>query len=155
MVAQVSLARQRLDFYCGAVLAAASLTVLAWIIPNWVPDAGSRGAVAPSFFPRLSAWVVLICALGLMAANWRSFLAPTRTEGPRILLELAGWTVVGSLVWLLLRYWGFVPAAIAGTAVGIALSGYRDRPLLAAGVAVLLPLTIAWLVRTIFAVNLP
>lgn len=155
MAAQDSLARRRLDFYCGAVLSAASLTALMWIIPNWVPDTGSRGAVAPSFFPRLSAWVVLACALGLMAANWRALLAPTRTEGPRILAELAGWAVGGVLVWLLLRHAGFVPAAIAGTAAGIVLAGYRDRPWLAAAVAVLLPLLIAWLVRVVFSVNLP
>lgn len=155
MAAQDSTARKRLDFYCGVVLSAASVVALLWIIPNWVPDTGSRGAVAPSFFPRLSAGVVLVCSLGLMVANWRAALVRTPTGGAKILLELAGWAAGGALIWLLLRHAGFIPAAIAGTAAGIVLAGYRDRPWLAAAVAVLLPVLITWLVRAVFSVNLP
>ncbi len=148
-------AGRRLDFICGLVLTAASMVVLIWIIPGTVPGEASRGEVAPSFFPNLTAGVVLVCSVALVLANRGAVSMRLGTEGWRTLGELAGWAVLSVTIWLLLRHLGFIAASIAATAVFTLVSRYRGRLWLVALIAILLPVALRFGVQALFGITLP
>lgn len=148
-------AGRRLDFICGLVLTVVSLLALVWIIPASVPGEASSGEVAPSFFPNLTAGVVLVCSVALVVTNRSAISIRLGTEGLRTLGELAGWAVLAASIWLLLRYVGFIPASIAATAAFTLIARYRGRFWLAALIAILLPVALQSGVQALFDITLP
>ncbi len=148
-------ARRRLDLISALVLVAASLVALLWIIPVYVPGEGSRGGVAPSFFPNLTAGVVLVCAIVLVVVNRGGFALRLGAEGWRTLAELLGWGVLSVALWLLLRHAGFIVASIVGTGVLTVVARYRGKLWLPALIAVLLPVALYYAVAGLFDIFLP
>lgn len=148
-------ARERADFWSGAVLAALAVFALLWLIPVNVPGSAGDGQVAPSFFPSMAAVVVLICALGLMLVNVRALKAPGDGRGRLLLMEAGGWAVLAVLYFLALKHAGFIPAGIGGVIAGIAITQYRKRLWLAALLAIGLPFLLDAAVWRLFTIQLP
>ena len=145
----------RLDFFSGLVLTAVSLVALIWVIPAAVPGEASSGEVAPSFFPNLTAGVVLVCSVALVVANRAAVNTRLGPEGWRILAELAGWTIFAVTLWLMLRHLGFVAASVIATAVFTLVSRYRGRLWLVGLIAITLPVALRFGVEALFGINLP
>jgi hypothetical protein len=145
---------RRLDFFCALLLAAVSLAAILWIIPAHVPGAASRGEVAPSFFPNLTAGVVLVCAVALAIANAGAVLQRAPTGGPVILVEIAGWTVVAAAIWYLLAHVGFIAASVFATAAGTLVARYR-RLWFSILTALILPFVLQFAVQALFGIALP
>lgn len=145
----------RLDFLCGLVLALVALVALLWVIPAHVPGEATRGEVAPGFFPNLTAGVVLICSLALMAANWRSLGAPGHTGGLRIVIEVLGWAVFAIVIMGLMSRVGFIAASVLATATGVLVSRYRKRLWLAGLITLALPFAITQAIWALFHISLP
>jgi hypothetical protein len=148
-------AQRRLDFVCAAVLAILCLVALVWVIPANVPGEATRGEVAPSFFPNLTAGVVLVCSLAMIVDNRGALFERANSGGWRILGELAGWCVVAAAIWLLLAHIGFVAASMLATAVGTATARYRRRLWLVAAGAIALPFALHYAVLALFGIALP
>lgn len=148
-------AGRRLDFICALVLTAASLLALVWIIPASVPGEATSGEVAPSFFPNLTAAVVLVCSVALVVTNRGAISMRLGTEGWRILGELASWAVLSVTIWLLLRHLGFIAASVVATAVLTLVSRYRGRLWLVGLIAILLPVALQFGVQALFGITLP
>lgn len=145
---------RRLDFFCALVLVAVSLAAILWIIPTHVPGAASRGEVAPSFFPNLTAGVVLVCAVALAIANAKAVLHRTPTGGQLILADIAGWAVVAAAIWYLLAHVGFIVASVFATAVGTLVARYRQL-WLSTLIGLTLPFVLQFAVQALFGITLP
>lgn len=148
-------AHGRLDFVSGALMALVALVLFVWFAPTFAPGEGGPGQIAPSFFPRMAAAVMFVCALLVMARNLRALSAPGTGEGLSLLSELAGWTVFAGGLYALLAWAGFVPAGIFAILCGVALTRYRKRLWLATILAVGLPFLIDWGVWKLFWIELP
>lgn len=148
-------AARRLDFICGTVLAAASLITLLWIIPVAVQGEAAAGEVAPSFFPRLTAGMVLLCSLGMMIANRATLKEAVDFGGWVILYEVAGWGVVALCIMLLLNQFGLIAASIFASIMGTVVSRYDGRWWVPGAIAILLPFILTYLVRALFSIELP
>ncbi len=145
----------RLDFLSGLVLAVLSVVALVWLIPGFVPSADIPGQMSARFFPSLTAWVVLVCAVGLMIANRRFVTGSTQGRGRLILTELAVWLVCGTVLMALVVWVGFIAAGIAAILGGAYVSRYRARPILILALAIGLPILLDQLVWHVFTVQLP
>lgn len=148
-------AKRRLDFICGIVLAVLSLFALVWVIPAFVPGEASRGEVAPSFFPNLTAGVILLCSLAMIFQNRQTLAEQMRIEGWNILAEVAGWGLLATAIMLLLEYVGTVPASILATVVATFICRLGSRWWIAAIVAVTLPFLLRFGVQLLFSIELP
>ncbi|PLS21174.1 tripartite tricarboxylate transporter TctB family protein [Neptunicoccus cionae] len=148
-------AKGRLDFQSGVVLMVASLFAIFWLIPRNVPGAASRGEIAPSTFPYITAFVVLACATALVATNWKAYRSTPSSGGSRILLELAGWVVFSIATLALFDWLGFVAAGVFTTLCAIAVTRYRQHKWLLGLIALGLPLLLKLLVWQIFSIQLP
>ena len=148
-------AARRLDFICGVVLAVLSLVALVWVIPAAVPGEASRGEVAPSFFPKLTAGIIFICSLALAVLNRDALRANARIGGWTILGEIAGWGVLATTIMLLLIHVGLVPASILATAVATVVARYRGHWGIPVVVAIALPFVLRFGVQALFSIELP
>lgn len=148
-------AKRRLDFICGLVLAVLSLIALVWLIPVSVPGEASRGEVAPSFFPKLTAGVVLACSLGLVFLNRSTLQESSHTGGLQIVTEVVGWGVFATVIMLLLLHVGLAPASILATATATVVSRYRGRWWISAIIALSLPFVLQFAVQALFSIQLP
>lgn len=148
-------ARGRLDFLSGAVLSALCLFAILWLIPRYVPGEATRGEIAPSTFPYLTASVVLVCAITLMITNWRSFRQADHSGGRRLLAELGGWMLIASGTLLLFDRAGFVAAGIFSVICAMAVTRYRRHLWLLALIVVGLPFVLKYAVWQIFSIQLP
>jgi len=147
--------RGRLDFLSGAVLTAASLVAILWLIPGYVPGEATRGEIAPSTFPYITALVVMICSIALMITNWRNFRTVEQSGGWRILAELAGLTIVAGGTLLLIGRFGFVSAGIFAVVCAIYITHYRQHLWLLALISIGLPFLLKYGVWQIFTIQLP
>lgn len=145
----------RLDVVAGAVLAALSLGLFFWFVPTFAPGAGGPGQIAPSFFPRLAIAVVFVCALIVTVANLGALRRPSTGAGGRLLTEFGGWCLFAVVLFVLLRFAGFVPAGVYAVLCGTLLTRYRRRPILVGLIAIGLPLLLDWGAWSLFLVELP
>jgi hypothetical protein len=70
-------------------------------------------------------------------------------------LQLAVWTALATVVFLLLSYVGFVAAAAFSVIAGAVVARYRRRPWLVLLLAVGLPTFLEWGVWSLFFIELP
>jgi cell division protein FtsW (lipid II flippase) len=148
-------AKRRLDFICGLALAVLSLIALVWMIPAGVPGEASRGEVAPSFFPNLTAAVILACSLAMIYLNRGTLRDSVRIGGWIMLAEIAGWGVLSIAIMQLLKHAGTVPASILATVVATVVCRFRGRWWIPAVVAVTLPFVLRYGVQFLFSIELP
>lgn len=143
------------DLAAGLVLCGLSLFAIAWLIPNYTQPADSNFDVAPGFFPRLAAGVVLVLSLGMIGHRLlRMAATPGAASGVAAVAEFVAWCVIAAGLYLLLVHVGFLAMAFAAIALGSILSGSRNWPVIAA-LTVLLPLAVDWGAWLVFTVDLP
>jgi hypothetical protein len=148
-------ARGRLDFQSGTALAVASVAAIFWLIPRYVPGEAVRGEIAPSTFPYLTAYVVLICSIALMITNWRNFRSAERSGGSLLLVELAGWVAIASITLLAFDRFGFIASGTFAVVCAMGVTRYRQHLWLLALIALGLPFLLKIAVWQIFSIQLP
>ncbi len=110
---------------------------LGWVVPNYVPSAHDAGDLPPTLMPILSMAVCALTALLLGVSAWRrSGDVPDETQGDEAaeqlvfgLKEAANlllWLVAAAVIWLLLKYVGFLAAAGVTIAAGTVYGGIRN-----------------------------
>ncbi|CAB1065737.1 hypothetical protein D1BOALGB6SA_10536 [Olavius sp. associated proteobacterium Delta 1] len=126
--------------------------VLGWLIPNYVPSAHDAGDLPPTLVPILSMAVCALMALLLGISAWRrgGDVADETQDGDAAeqlifgLKEAANlllWLVAAAVIWLLLKYVGFVAAAVITIAAGTVYGGIRNAWIIIAS-ALIIPLLI-------------
>ena len=148
-------ARGRLDFQSGSALTIASLVAIFWLTPRYVPGEAVRGEIAPSTFPYLTAFVVLICSLTLMITNWRNFRSTDMSGGSRLLAELAGWVAIAGITLLAFDRLGFIASGTFAVLCAMTVTRYRQHLWLLALIAFGLPFLLKVSVWQIFSIQLP
>lgn len=148
-------AKRRLDFICGLVLALLSLIALIWVIPFAVPGEASRGEVAPSFFPNLTAGVIFVCSVALVILNRSALRESAHVGGWMILAEVLGWGLFATVLMVLLTHVGFVAASILATVAATVVSRYHGRWWIPVTIAIILPFALRYAVQALFSIDLP
>ena len=145
----------RTEIAAAAVLVAAGLFALLWLVPNHTQPAMSENDISPAFFPALSAMTVIALALGMIVVRLtRAVATAVSLSGPGIMLELAVWTAAALAMFLALPVIGFVPTTVIVIVLGAWAIGFRRWlfiTLFAIGFAVIVDLGV-W---QIFTVDLP
>ncbi len=148
-----------IDIAAGLFLAAIAIAALLWLIPNYIVSGAGEYDVGPAFFPKMSAWIVLVLSLSLVVikAYGLKTIATTAIRGrsgKSIVFEIIVWGLVAALALLGITKAGFVLTAALIIGLGAIVSGYRTWWLIAV-LAVIFPLIINQLVWTFFTVALP
>ena len=151
---------------------AASLIILlivgiaqGWLIPNYVPSAHDAGDLPPTLVPMLSMAVCALTALLLGISAWRrSGHVPDETQddeaadqlifGLKEAANLLLWLAAAVVIWLLLKYVGFVAAAAVAIAAGTFYGGLRNVWIIIAS-ALIIPLLIDKIVWYGLNIQLP
>ena len=108
-----------------------------WLIPNYVPSAHDPGDLPPTLVPMLSMGVCGLTALLLGISAWRrrgnavvekpdSEAAEQLNFGLKEAANLLLWLAAAAVIWLLLKYVGFMAAAAATIAAGTVYGGIRN-----------------------------
>ncbi len=146
------------DIVAGLVLAAMAVVALVWLIPNYMDAGASQYDIGPAFFPKLTAWAVLVLSLALSATKALRYRASNAhgaaDQGRWVLFEILAWTLVGGLTLFGLSRVSFVLTAALLVAFGAVVAGYR-RWWVIAILAVVFPLAVDQVVWIIFTVDLP
>ena len=151
---------------------AASLTILlitgialGWLIPNYVPSEHDAGDLPPTLVPMLSMAVCVLTALLLGISAWRrSGEVPDETRddeaaeqltfGLKEAANLLLWLAAAAVIWLLLKYVGFMAAAAVSIAAGTVYGGIRKVWIIIAS-ALIIPLLIDQIVWYGLNIKLP
>jgi hypothetical protein len=110
---------------------------LGWLIPNYVPSAHDPGDLPPTLVPMLSMAVCALMALLIGVSAWRrSGDVPDDTQddeaaeqlifGLKEAANLLLWLAAAAVIWLLLKYVGFMAAAAVTIAAGTVYGGIRN-----------------------------
>ncbi|MBV7395755.1 tripartite tricarboxylate transporter TctB family protein [Mameliella sediminis] len=106
------------DLLLGGVIVVLGLTLVFWIIPAQVNDAGSFG-LPPSLAPRVLAWGMVITGATLVAQNLR------RAPSPDPLAGKLRWSDLGHLVLCVVSVAGMLTLMqIVGQAVSMPYAGF-------------------------------
>lgn len=148
------------DLVAGVVLVIASLLALFWIIPTYVVEASSANDVGPAYFPKLSAWSVLV--LSLVHLTLKVFESRAKTPSTSGLAPSHWFVLFEALVWVGVSVFSMVGLAKIGflfvapllVLAGAYASGYRRWGLILT-VMIILPLVIYQIAWTVFVVELP
>ena len=144
-----------IDLTAAAVLSAAALVCLLWLVPNHTEPPYSENDIAPAMFPMVSAAIVLILSVGLgFTAVLRPAADKDATPGHLVLIEIAVWCAVGLAIHFSLPQFGFVPLAIAIVFLGGLFVRYRAW-WISALLAVGFTLAVDYGAWQIFTVDLP
>lgn len=151
---------------------AASLIILlivgiaqGWLIPKYVPSAHDAGDLPPTLVPMLSMAVCGLTALLLGISAWRqrgrvsdetqdSEAADQLNFGLKEAANLLLWLAAAAVIWLLLKYVGFVAAAAVAIAAGTLYGGLRNVWIIIAS-ALIIPLLIDKIVWYGLNIHLP
>lgn len=148
-------ASSAIDIVSGLVLATLSVIALVWLIPANVSGVSDGTDVSPAFFPRLTAWVILVLSLIMVAHRFlRSDPGDGWVAGRRILAETGAVLIFALTVGTLVPVFGYLPTSILVILVGGFIAGYRRWWALIL-LAVLFPIIVRFGAWTIFTVELP
>ena len=143
------------EIAAAAVLAAAALFSLLWLIPNHTQIAHSDNDVSPAFFPILAAATVLVLSLAMVVVRLtRGVGTSLDLSGLSVLRELVVWSVAAVTVYILMPIVGFIPTSVSIIAMGGLAAGARQWLVLAL-LAVGFSIAVDWGAWRIFAVDLP
>jgi len=156
---------RRVDLAASLLIFAIVAITLGWLVPNYVPSAHDAGDLPPTLVPVLSMAVCALTALLLGISAWRRRgEAPGKTrddEAAELLVfglketaNLLLWLASAAVIWLLLKYAGFVAAAAIAIAAGTIYGGIRRVWIIVAS-ALLIPLLIERIVWYGLNVQLP
>jgi len=136
-----------------------------WLIPNYVPSAHDPGDLPPTLVPMLSMAVCGLTALLLGISAWRrsgnSSAESQNDEAAEQLIfglneaaNLVLWLAAAAVIWLLLKYVGFMAAAAVTIAAGTVYGGIRNVWIVI-GSALIIPLLIDRIVWYGLNIRLP
>ncbi len=138
---------------------------LGWVVPNYVPSAHDAGDLPPTLVPILSMAVCALTALLLGVSAWRRRGdVPDETQddeaaeqlvfGLKEAANLLLWLVAAAVIWLLLKYVGFLAAAAVTIAAGTVYGGIRNLRIIISS-ALIIPLLIDKIVWYGLNIRLP
>ncbi|MCP4628472.1 MAG: hypothetical protein GY850_33930 [bacterium] len=136
-----------------------------WLIPNYVPSAHDPGDLPPTLVPMLSMAVCGLTALLLGISAWRRSgngsaesqddeAAEQLIFGLNEAANLVLWLAATAVIWLLLKYVGFMAAAAVTIAAGTVYGGIRNVWIVL-GSALIIPLLIDRIVWYGLNIRLP
>ena len=136
-----------------------------WLIPNYVPSAHDPGDLPPTLVPMLSTGMCGLTAILLGISAWRrrgdaavenpdSEAAEQLSFGLKEAASLLLWLAAAAVIWLLLKYAGFIAAATVTIAAGTFYGGIRNVWIVI-GSALIIPLLIDKIVWYGLNIRLP
>lgn len=136
-----------------------------WLIPNYVPSAHDPGDLPPTLVPMLSTAVFGLTALLLGISAWRRRKDATDDDpdgeaaeqlifGLKEAANLLLWLAAAAVIWLLLKYVGFIAAAAVTIAAGTVYGGIRNVWIVLAS-AIIIPLLVDKIVWYGLNIRLP
>ena len=136
-----------------------------WLIPNYVPAAHDPGDLPPTLVPMLSMAACGLTALLLGISAWRrrKDAADENPEdeateqlifGLNEAANLVLWLAAAAVIWLLLKYVGFMAAAAVTIAAGTVYGGIRNVWIVIAS-ALIIPLLVDKIVWYGLNIQLP
>lgn len=136
-----------------------------WLIPNYVPSAHDPGDLPPTLVPMLSTGMCGLTALLLGISAWRrrgdaadekpdSEAADQLIFGLKEAANLLIWLAAAAVIWVLLKYVGFMAAAAATIAAGTLYGGIRNVWIVLAS-AIVIPLLVDKIVWYGLNIKLP
>ncbi len=128
---------RRVNLAASLIILAMVGLVLGWLVPNYVPSAHDAGDLPPTLVPILSMAVCALTALLLGISAWRrGGDVPDETQddeaaerlifGLKEAANLLLWLTAATVIWLLLKYVGFLAAAGVTIAAGTVYGGIRN-----------------------------
>ena len=113
---------RRVDLAASLIIFVIVGMTLGWLVPNYVPSAHDAGDLPPTLVPILSMAVCALTALLLGVSAWRRRSdVPDETQddeaaeqlvfGLKEAANLLLWLAAAAVIWLLLKYVGFLAAA--------------------------------------------
>ncbi len=156
---------RRINLAASLIILLIAGIVQGWLIPNYVPSAHDAGDLPPTLVPMLSMGICALTALLLGISAWRrSGDAPDETQddeaaeqltfGLKEAANLVLWLAAAAVIWLLLKYVGFVAAAAVTIAAGTVYGGIRNVWIIIAS-ALIIPLLIDKIVWYGLNIRLP
>jgi len=156
---------KRINLTASLIILAMAGFALGWLIPNYVPSAHDPGDLPPTLVPMLSMAVCGLTALLLGIAAWRrredvSEDARNSEASERLIFglkeaaNLALWLAAATVIWLLLKYVGFIAAAVVAIAAGTVYGGIRNVWIVLAS-ALIIPLLVDKIVWYGLNIKLP
>jgi len=145
------------DAVAGVLRAARALAALVWFIPANTASVVGEYDVSPTFFPELTAALVLALSIALALsgfARMRRSGPGARSTGARAVVEFVAWSVTATLAVLGIAKVGFVVTAALLIAAGMMLAGRRSWYLIVVA-AISFPLLLDAVAWWIFTVDLP
>lgn len=145
------------DALAGALLAVLAVLALVWLIPANTASVIGEYDVSPTFFPELTATVVLLLAIALLLSGLARMRRPAegaRSSAGHALLEFGAWSVAATLAVLGIAKLGFVVTAAALIAAAMLLAGRRTWYVIAIA-AIGFPLLVDAVAWWVFTVDLP
>ncbi len=128
---------RRVNLAASLIILLMAGIVQGWLIPNYVPSAHDPGDLPPTLVPILSMAVCALMALLLGISAWRRNAdVPDETRddeaaeklifGLKEAANLLLWLAAAAVIWLLLKYVGFMAAAAVSIAAGTVYGGIRN-----------------------------
>ena len=156
---------RRVNLAASLIILLIAGIALGWLIPNYVPSKHDAGDLPPTLVPMLSMAVCALTALLLGISAWRrSGGVPDETQddeaadqlifGLKQAANLLLWLAAATVIWLLLKYVGFMAAAAVAIAAGTVYGGIRNVWIIIAS-AVIIPLLIDKIVWYGLNIRLP
>jgi hypothetical protein len=156
---------KRVNLMASLIILLMAGVVLGWLIPEHVPSAHDAGDLPPTMVPVLSMTICAAMAFLLGISAWRrrgDAADKTRGEeadgqlffGLREAVNLLIWLAATAVIWLILKYIGFVAAATVTIAAGTAYGGIRNLWIIIPS-ALIIPLLIDKIVWYGLSIRLP
>jgi hypothetical protein len=156
---------RRVNLAASLIILLIAGIAIGWLIPNYVPSAHDPGDLPPTMVPILSMAVCALTALLLGISAWRrSGDVPDEAQdneaaerlifGLKEAANLLLWLAATAVIWLLLKYVGFMAAAAVTIAAGTVYGGIRNVWIII-GSALIIPLLIDKIVWYGLNIRLP
>ena len=156
---------KRVNLAASLIILLTAGIALGWMRHNYVPSSHDAGDLPPTLVPLLSMSVCALMAFLLGVSAWRrSADVPYETEddeaaeklifGLKEAANLLLWLAAAAVIWLLLKYVGFLGAAAVSIAAGTVYGGIRNVWIIISS-AVIIPLLIDKIVWYGLNIRLP
>jgi len=156
---------RRVNLVASLIILLLAGIVQGWLIPNYVPSAHDAGDLPPTLVPILSMAVCALMALLLGISAWRrngdvadkiqdDEAADRLIFGLKEAANLLLWLAAAAVIWLLLKYVGFLAAAAVAIGAGTVYGGIRNVWIIIAS-ALFIPLLIDKIVWYGLNIQLP
>lgn len=157
--------RRRTDILAGLLVAAVSVVLLGWIIPQHTSPPQSAGNLSPAFMPSVAVGVMLVLSALLVVtsllkagddgdAEHEEFGAEAHGIGKKDLADIALWAAFATAMMVGFVTIGFLATAIPALVLLMLFGGQRSLVMIGA-VAVTVPVLIQQIAWYAFTVQMP